>query len=483
MYDPLLSGYALVGVDLVIWRFRRPANDVARLLLRMMLFAVLTMVLIDGGLSPFDAVSSKYLSFQKIAGQVIEVTWWLIVARLLALALDTLLLPRAWRRQRLFQDVFGAVVFLAALVAAFGFVLELPVRGLVATSGALAIVLGLAIQSTLSDVFAGIVLNTTEPYHLGEWVVIDDLEGQVIEMNWRATHLLNVQGNIVIVPNAVAAKTKITNSSRPPTVHGIRLGFEIDPYHRPENVLQALESACLACITLNSSPPPMVKVKQGSPNSLSYEVIAYVGMSSAMTRTSNELFDLCHRHLAAASVPLRALGYPQSGITVDEKVRTLESSPLLRFVERDKIEELAKVLVTRRFKKADILGLEGDTAQSLSIVQRGVLSVARKVDGKSAELRRLGPGESFGELSVLANIAEKEGVVALTDGVAFNIKAKDVSMFIKEDPDFAKLLCAEIHTRDDLFDGETKSVVATESGGNALDWLLDKVRQLHAIKL
>ncbi|MFP3608375.1 mechanosensitive ion channel domain-containing protein, partial [Paraburkholderia sp. SIMBA_053] len=77
------------------------------------------------------------------------------------------------------------VVFLAAVVAALGFVLELPVRGLVATSGALAIVLGLAIQSTLSDVFAGIVINTTEPYHIGNWVIIDGVEGKVLEMNWR----------------------------------------------------------------------------------------------------------------------------------------------------------------------------------------------------------------------------------------------------------------------------------------------------------
>jgi hypothetical protein len=56
-------------------------------------------------------------------GQVLEIIWWLMAARLLTLSLDTLLLPSAWRRQRLFSDVFGAVVFLAAVVAALGFVL------------------------------------------------------------------------------------------------------------------------------------------------------------------------------------------------------------------------------------------------------------------------------------------------------------------------------------------------------------------------
>jgi small-conductance mechanosensitive channel len=57
--------------------------------------------------------------------------------------------------------VLGALVMLAALVAASAYVLEMPVRGLIATSGALAVVLGLAVQSTLSDVFSGLVLNTS----------------------------------------------------------------------------------------------------------------------------------------------------------------------------------------------------------------------------------------------------------------------------------------------------------------------------------
>jgi small-conductance mechanosensitive channel len=169
------------------------------------------------GAFTFGFSQAPYLDSRTLhtLGQVLEIIWWLTGARLLSMVLDTLLLPQTWRRQRLFEDVFGALAFLAAVVASLASVLELPVRGLVATSGALAIVLGLAIQSTLSDVFAGIVINTTEPYEVGDSVSIDGVDGKVLEMNWRASHLLSGEGNIVIVPNAVAAKAKITNSSRP----------------------------------------------------------------------------------------------------------------------------------------------------------------------------------------------------------------------------------------------------------------------------
>jgi len=51
----------------------------------------------------------------------------------------------------------------------------LPVKGLLATSGAVAIIMGLALQSTLSDVFSGIVLNTTKPYQLNDWIVVESI--------------------------------------------------------------------------------------------------------------------------------------------------------------------------------------------------------------------------------------------------------------------------------------------------------------------
>ncbi|WP_244222930.1 mechanosensitive ion channel family protein [Cupriavidus lacunae] len=86
--------------------------------------------------------------------------------------------------------MFGALIFVAAAVAAVAYVLELPVTGLLATSGALAIIVGLAVQSTLGDVFSGLVLNATQPYHPGDLVSIDGIDGRVLEINWRATHLL-----------------------------------------------------------------------------------------------------------------------------------------------------------------------------------------------------------------------------------------------------------------------------------------------------
>ena len=184
MSHSLIAGYTLVILDTLLWRFGFPESENARLAVRLSTFALLTFVLFSAGLSPVAQAPDVPSSAQHVTEQVLEIIWWLNGARLLSLTLDAVLLPKRWRKQRLFQDVFGAVVFLTAVVAALAFVLDLPIRGVVATSGALAIVLGLAIQSTLSDVFAGIVINTTEPYQIGDWIAIDGDEGKVLGLSW-----------------------------------------------------------------------------------------------------------------------------------------------------------------------------------------------------------------------------------------------------------------------------------------------------------
>jgi small-conductance mechanosensitive channel len=172
-------------------------------------------------MSPIEGPARPGEPAVQIASQVLEVAWWLLGARLGIMILDVIFMRRSWHHERLFQELLGAVVFLAATVAAIAYVLHVPVGGLIATSGAMAIVIGLAVQSTLSDVFSGLVINTTEPYQPGDWISVDGVEGKVVEMNWRATHILNAQGNTVVVPNNVAAKAKITNVSRPASLHGV----------------------------------------------------------------------------------------------------------------------------------------------------------------------------------------------------------------------------------------------------------------------
>jgi small-conductance mechanosensitive channel len=480
---PLIGGVSIVALDIVVWRTRTPKHDLARIFVRLALYFGLSYVLFSSGLSPFS--QAPYIDEVELywLGQVLEIIWWLTGARLLTLSLDGLLLPSVWRKQRLFSDVFGAVVFLAATVAALGFVLELPVRGLVATSGALAIILGLAIQSTLSDVFAGIVINTTEPYSVGDWITIDDVEGKVVEMNWRATHLLTGQGNTLIVPNAVAAKAKIFNNSRPSDVHGLSLVLEIDPEARPRTVLDALNRALTGSNVILRTPEPYARVKRATLNSVQYEVGAFVDDMSKKVPVSNDLFDLCYRHLAASGINLRVLGVPVSSTSShNAKENLLRRVSLFETLTDEEVEKLAKRLSKHEYEVNQQILAPDTVPNCLSIVHSGVLSVMLAEASDSREVGRIGPGEAFGEAGLLAGLPMRISITTMTPSVIYQLEKDDMTVFLKEHPDVAKQMCELLAYRQDKI-GKLTSPIPTvhEQNHSLFQWLLTKVRELHAL--
>ena len=483
MNNPLIVGFALVAFDVVIWRCAIPRNEVARLLVRLCIYAAFSALLFSSGLSPFSQAPYADSKPLHLIGQLLEIIWWLMGARLLSMALDTLLLPKTWRRQRLFQDVFGAVVFLAAVVAALGFVLELPVRGLVATSGALAIVLGLAIQSTLSDVFAGIVINTTEPYHIGNWVSIDGVEGKVLEMNWRATHLLNSQGNIVIVPNAVAAKAKITNSSRPPSLHGVTVLLEITPEARPSVVIAALERALAGVRAVIADPAPYAIVKRTTVTSIQYEATAYVDDMSKKLAVTNELYDLCYRHLAAAGVELKPLGVsyaqPAPAQLADARIRLLRRVELFAALTPEELQRLAPLLSRREFERGDTVISPETVPDHLTIVDSGVLSVVAEDGSGPVEVNRLGPGDALGEAGLLAGMPARVKISALTHAAVYQLNKDDLTPLLKDKPDVAKLMCQMLSRRQDALGKLGTPTPAVQTEQSLFQWLLDGMKRLH----
>jgi small-conductance mechanosensitive channel len=262
--DGVLFGIGILVLDFLAWRFMDRKSDQMRLAFRGLMFGLSSYVLFSSGMNPLQAAPWADEPLRHLLAQVLELVWWLQGARLATIVLDRVVLPESWHKERLFQDVFGALVFLAAAVGAIAFVLQLPVRGLLATSGVLAVVLGLAIQSTLNDVFSGVVLNATQPFHIGDWVTIGEVEGKVVESNWRATSLLNGQGNIVVIPNSVAARTNIVNANEPAHTHGISVVLPVKPSIRPAIVLEALANAAASSEDVLSEPKPLVSVRRAT---------------------------------------------------------------------------------------------------------------------------------------------------------------------------------------------------------------------------
>ncbi|AXF25832.1 mechanosensitive ion channel protein MscS [Burkholderia pyrrocinia] len=473
-------GAPIVVADLVAWRLLGPGRSTTKAIWRCASFAALTYVLFATGVSPL-AVPPSPDRFDRLAIQAIGVAWWLQCALVFSLMLDHLLLPRAWRNQRLFHDIAAGAVFGAAAVAALGYVLGLPLSGLVATSGAVAVILGLAVQNTLNDVFSGLVLNTTQPFRLGDTVAIGELEGRIVESNWRATKMINSLGNLVVVPNSTAAKATIVNLSEPASVHGVTLTIEIDPEVRPAIVVDALDRAAASSLDVLASPAPVSVVKAFRTNSVEYELVCYVDALQKKVAVRNRLYDLAHRHLAAADIALRPLGGTAAAHRpVSRGQRLLRAVELFRQLGDEDLAVLADALASRVFHKGEVIYASNSDTRLLTIVGAGVASVFVPGATGDREVRRMAPGDAIGQSVVLAGTQLHASVYAVTAVTAYQLSSRDLSPLIARKPELGRLMCESLTEH---IATEEKMMIPpaahAHASFNLIEWLEKEMKRLH----
>jgi small-conductance mechanosensitive channel len=124
---------------------------------------------------------------------------------------------------RLAVLVLGTLVLLDTL--------HISITPLLASLGVGGLAVGLALQGTLSNFFAGIQLISTRPIRVGDFIHLQSgEEGYVTEIGWRATCLRMLPNSLVVVPNARLADSVITNYDLPASEQGftVTVGVSFD---------------------------------------------------------------------------------------------------------------------------------------------------------------------------------------------------------------------------------------------------------------
>ena len=241
-HDPLVSGLALIALSALISRMLFKQKPIWRAVARVIFLFLLTFLLLHDGIVPYRPLQQTASPYRDTIAGTLKIAWWLYAAWfLVALVRSVLIFEGRPRDGKLVQDILSAIIYLGAVFAIITYVFDLPVQGLLATSGVIAIVLGLALQSSLNDVFSGLVLSFSHPYRPGDWIKIDGgTEGRIVELNWRATHFLTAKKDLAIVPNSTIAKSKIVNVNYPSALHGVTMDVGFGPRRRAARLFWSL---------------------------------------------------------------------------------------------------------------------------------------------------------------------------------------------------------------------------------------------------
>lgn len=123
------------------------------------------------------------------------------------------------------------VVFLGLFLALGILNLSQTLTSLITGAGVLGLVIGLALQGTLSNTISGIVISFREKIQIGNWVETNDFAGEIVDINLKNFTLKESDNNLVFIPNKTILETPMKNYSLTPFIRvdvSCGVGYESD---------------------------------------------------------------------------------------------------------------------------------------------------------------------------------------------------------------------------------------------------------------
>ncbi|MFC5757915.1 mechanosensitive ion channel domain-containing protein [Rhizobium sp. GCM10022189] len=439
----------LLGVaGIVVWHLQGRSRPNERLITQIFFFLAMTATLVCARIMPFR-FDAPHLDGTGTLVVMAKILWWTHLSwATIGFVRIYIVLDGRPREARLIQDLLVAIVYLGVLLSVMAFVFGVPIGTILATSGVFAIILGLALQNTLGDVFSGIALTLGRPYTIGDWILLPDgTEGRVVASNWRSTYLLTGAKNQVVMPNSVLAKQGLTNVSKPDEAHQLVLGVRIVPTHAPAFVLSVMLDALSSCNSIIQEPPPSVSLI--GIDAAAIEIQLFFSVTSLAHRSSarNEIIDLVYRHCIANGLALASPAGTQivsDGQIIVPKTSTLtllKSIALFSDLTEDEQHAIAAGAIEKRASSGEELLAKGSVSDRLLIIREGV--ALRRDQGEI--VARLAPGDILGAWGVFAGQPESSQSLTLTPVTFYQIEKSVFESLVVDRPRLIEDLAGRLH--------------------------------------
>lgn len=317
----------------------------------------------------------------------------------------------------------AAAIYLLTAIVVLSAILNLDLSAVLISTGLVATVLGVAMQSTITDFFAGISLGIDQPYRPGDWIEFEDgTVGEVVDITWRSTRIRSWNSSLYVVPNKKAATTTVHNYHRPTKSYGYWFHVLVNSSVSPLLVRERLVDAALRCERVLRDPPPIIYFSDLGTHPFKYMVFVHFPDYSYRYAAMDELFLKIHERLGDVGICPAAETYE---IETRQSILPTVSLPRIEDLLRDiavfsplsvdDITALADGLEPRDVRIGDIIVEQGESGDSMFVVITGIVSLSRRFDHQRHELERLGGGQSFGEMSLLTGERRYATAEAITN--------------------------------------------------------------------
>jgi CRP-like cAMP-binding protein len=339
------------------------------------------------------------------------------------------------------------------------------------------VILGLALQDTLGNLFAGISLHADRPFQVGDVIAVGAQKhtGVVESISWRAIKIRTFQNHIVLVSNSSAAKEAIEVCPRDNL--NARLVFFSTLYtDSPAKTIHVAREAVREADNVSEKITPIVRIRNMGDSGVEYEVkywlenYARYNDTDALVR--QRIWYAFRRAGITFNFPTRTVELQRrraeavSEADQNALIERLSAVDIFAPLSAEETSILAQASVRHVFAPSETVIRAGDAGSSMFVLHNGRVQVQVSDNGHLRPVAVLNEGDFFGEMALLTGEPRAAHVVALEETEVLEIGHDAMKKLFDTNPDLVESLSHVIEERrKGLADQVTRPEEEDESEG------------------
>ena len=430
--------------------------------------------------------SIPFTTLQTIALSLLEVAALQVLAGLLFdVAVLRVQMPR-------FVIEMGVVVGYITILFNLLFSLGVNVTGIFATSAVATAVVGLALQDMLSNIAGGIALELERGLRVGDFVKVGESAGWVKFVRLRSTVIETPDGDRIVLPNSFLTRSAFTVIPR------VRRRFI--PFHMPYscNPQELMDAVTVALRTspvpgIAEAPQPFCIIQEMTPGHINYAAVVWMLEPGRDNIATSSVFNRIYFALQRAGIPATEITHllemrqvADGRAALSDPVHVLRNTPIFRLMEDAGLVELGAQLHPLSFAPGELIIRQGDSGDSMYFVTSGQVRINfADSDGMEREVATIGPGDFFGEASLLTGETRNASAIATSRVDCYRLEKAGLQGILDKWPDLAEDISVVIAHRQmelavvrNILDEETARLREAENQTQ----LLARIRRFFSIK-
>ncbi|MEM7758579.1 MAG: mechanosensitive ion channel family protein [Cyanobacteria bacterium P01_A01_bin.40] len=443
----VILGLPLITIALgeFIERLDRNLNPLAEVLsaVRNLLLPPLVLWLV---LRQFFQVPEKASAMRGIAS-----CYWLALTYVLLLLFNTTL--STGRKHKLIDipnllfQFLRAFIVLIIMAYILGRVWNIDLTKIIGALGIGSVVIAISLQDTLSNLVSGFLLIVESPFKVGDWIKVGQLEGEVLEINWRAVRIKTLDRDVVIIPNGNLGKENICNYTLLDKLHAVRLRIPFSYEDRPDTIDLTLRQVALTVDGIEPKPVPETVPKIFNSTYIEYEMVYFITHYNDLERIEAEFWHRAYYAVRRAGFKIpfaNKLEYkldflpPDTDNNPEKILPILRSFSLFNPLDSATIEHLSQHGKIELFGIGEKIVCAGELDRAFYILLGGqALLLKENIEGKKQEITYLTEGDFLGETVFLSKKPSLVSAIVTNTVTAISIKPSAITRSIQQSAQFA----------------------------------------------